>query len=207
MENTPIAAHYIFINYRRDDSSHMAGRIYDSLLQDFSPTRVFRDIRSIDPGKQFDREIYNALNSCAVFIAIIGERWLSITDDQGRRRLDDEKDWVRQEIVSVLNRQITVIPLLIGTTAMPLESELPSDIRDLCRRNAFRVRDGDFENDVKKLHRAIEHTIPIEDRILEAIHSGAVEPNNNILRIHQFPIELQHSMLDEAIDEAPIRKK
>ena len=40
----------IFINYRRDDASGWAGRLYDQLVAHFGEDSVFFDVESLEPG-------------------------------------------------------------------------------------------------------------------------------------------------------------
>lgn len=70
---------------------------------------------------------------------MIGKDWLKITDSTGRRRLDDPKDTVRQELVTALERRMCVFPVLVGGARMPQEEELPADLQSLCRRNALEI--------------------------------------------------------------------
>jgi hypothetical protein len=50
----------------------------------------------------FDEEILRAVAACQVFLAIIGPTWLTVTDERGRRRLDDPHDIVRREVETAL---------------------------------------------------------------------------------------------------------
>jgi hypothetical protein len=43
--------------------------------------------------------------------ALIGDQWVTITDEDGRRRLDNPDDFVRLEIEAALTRNVRVIPL------------------------------------------------------------------------------------------------
>jgi hypothetical protein len=43
----------IFINYRRDDSSAWAGRLYDGLNRHFVSNQIFMDVDAIEPGVGF----------------------------------------------------------------------------------------------------------------------------------------------------------
>ena len=43
----------IFINYRRDDSTAMAGRLHDRLAQRFGRKTLFMDVDNIPPGVDF----------------------------------------------------------------------------------------------------------------------------------------------------------
>ena len=44
-------------------------------------------------------------------VALIGKQWLTITDEDGRRRLENPEDYVRLEIAAALKRDIRVTPL------------------------------------------------------------------------------------------------
>ena len=94
----------IFISYRRDDSGPYAGRLRDALTHHFGAEQVFRDIDSVDPGERFPRLIEQEVGSCDALLALIGPKWLAITDAAGRRRLDDPDDFVRLEIATALGR-------------------------------------------------------------------------------------------------------
>jgi len=85
----------IFISNRRKDCAPYAGRLRDGLSRHFGAKQVFRDIDTINPGERFSRVSEQAVGSCNALLALIGPRWLAVTDDSGRRRLDDPDDYVR----------------------------------------------------------------------------------------------------------------
>jgi len=103
----------IFISYRRDDSGGWAGRLYDRISQHFGRDHVFMDIDTIEPGLDFVEVIEQAVGSCDALLALIGRQWLTLTDDDGQRRLDNPEDFVRLEIAAALVRNIRVIPVLV----------------------------------------------------------------------------------------------
>ena len=109
----------VFISYRRADSEHIVGRIYDHLERTFGVKNVFKDVDSIPAGTDFRNQISNAVESCQVVIAVIGPGWLSAADATGRRRLDDPNDFVRLEIEAALSRKISLIPALVGAEPCP----------------------------------------------------------------------------------------
>jgi hypothetical protein len=112
----------IFINYRRDDSRADAGRLYDRLVMRF-PGEVFRDVTSLEPGVEWHEAIARVLAEADACIVVIGKDWLKISDATGRRRLDDPRDTVRQELVTALGRKMRVFPVLVGGAKMPQEED------------------------------------------------------------------------------------
>lgn len=146
----------IFISYRRDESRHAAGRLADDLSQAFGPQAIFRDIEGIDPGVDFTQSLERALEACSVMLVLIGPKWLEMSDPQGRRRLDDPQDWIRQEIATALARDVRVIPVLLEGAAIPSTDDLPEDLRPLVRRQALDMSDSRWRGDLQRLIEALE---------------------------------------------------
>ena len=132
----------IFVSYRRDDTRQAAGRLADGLADHFGSANIFRDIEGIDLGVEFAQALNQALEACVVMLVLIGPKWLDIIDAQGRRRLDDPKDWIRQEISTALRRGIRVVPVLIDGTPLPDESALSGDLKPLLRLNMTLAPNG-----------------------------------------------------------------
>ncbi len=89
----------------------------------------------------FVEAINKAVSSCDVLLAMIGPRWLTAIDKNGRRRVDDANDYVRLEIAAALSRDIRVIPVLVGGVSMPAAEELPDELVGLARRQAYELSD------------------------------------------------------------------
>ncbi|MFN2503803.1 MAG: toll/interleukin-1 receptor domain-containing protein [Acidimicrobiales bacterium] len=150
----------IFISYRRGDTSPYAGRLSDTLTNRFGPDSIFRDIDGIAPGERFPKVIERAVGSCDAMLALIGRRWLTVKDESRKRRLDDPKDYVRQEISAALRRDdVLVIPVLIEGATMPDAADLPEDLAPLAERNAVRISDGGWKDEVVHLIRALEKVV------------------------------------------------
>ena len=149
----------IFISYRRADSGMFTGRIHDQLKASFGANNVFRDMYNIPAGSDFRSVINEAVGRTDVCLVMIGPQWISISDSQGKRRLDDPNDFVRIEVESALrNPKTRVIPVLVDNAAMPLAEELPASLADLAYRNAVKVRtDPDFPHDMERLTRQLQH--------------------------------------------------
>lgn len=145
----------VFISYRRNDSDVAAGRLADDLVEFFGRRAVFRDIDTLVPGEDYTDALARALGSCAALVALIGPAWSAITDEQGRRRLDDPDDWVRREIAEALRRDIRVIPVALATS-MPREEELPTELQPLLRRQAVELTDRHWRYGVDVLAESLE---------------------------------------------------
>ena len=141
----------IVISYRRVDTGGDARSLAEALERRFGNENVFLDIETIGPGEPFDRAIDRAVDSSDVLLALIGQHWLAVTDDEGRRRIDDPKDVVRVEILSALQRQLLVIPVLLEDATMPSEEELPPDLAPFSKRNAVELRGTKWKSDVESL--------------------------------------------------------
>jgi TIR domain len=146
----------VFISYRRQESSGLAGRLYDRLAARFGDDQVFMDVDTIALGVDFAEVISQAVSTCEVLLAVIGPRWLTVTDEDGRRRLDDPDDFVRLEIAAALERDIRVIPILVEGAVMPRRQQLPEALAGLARRNALSLRHESFGSDADRLLTAIE---------------------------------------------------
>jgi hypothetical protein len=141
----------IFLSYRRDDSAGHVGRLYDSLSARFGSNRIFVDIDHISPGQDFVEVVDDAVNRCAVLVVVMGKRWAG-TGRVGKRRIDDPGDFVRLEVVGGLRRTgLRMIPVLVGGAKMLGPTELPEDLRELSRRNAFELSDTRWKEDVARL--------------------------------------------------------
>lgn len=145
----------IFLCYRRDDTRHLAGRIYDRLAERFGGARVFMDVDSIEPGLDFAAVIDSAVVACGVVLALIGPAWLTARDDRGGRRLDDPDDFVVLEIAAALNRGVRVLPVLVDSVAPPRVADLPEVLQPLARRQALRLDHETFRSDVDALLTAV----------------------------------------------------
>src|SRR4051795_12650596 len=115
----------VFISYRREETAYPAGWLYARLANQYGGGQVFKDVDSIELGDDFVQVISRAVGSCDVLLAMIGGQWLTITDEHGRRCLDDPDDFVRLEIEAALSRDIRVIPILVDGAIVPRADELP----------------------------------------------------------------------------------
>src|SRR5688572_22383217 len=145
----------IFISYRRGDTAGHAGRLFDRLSSDFGSDRVFMDVVGIEPGVDFHRAIEAAVGACDVLLVVIGKDFATCVDTAGRRRLEDENDFVVLEAATALQRDVRVVPVLVEGATLPSEQDLPDRLKPLLRRNAFELRDNRWDADVRALSEAL----------------------------------------------------
>ena len=141
----------IFINYRREDSEAAAGRLHDKLAQTFGEDNVFFDTDDIPAGIDFVKVLRQQIEACDVFLAVIGRRWITAADAQGRPRLHDPNDFVRSEIGAALARDIPLIPVLVDGAPLPAAHQLPADIAPLIGRQKGDLRNSQFMTDAERL--------------------------------------------------------
>ena len=145
----------IFISYRRDDAEGHAGRLFEDLAEHFGKASVFMDVTGIEPGRDFRHVIEQQVASCGVLLAVIGKSWLTATDAEGRRRLDDPYDFVRLETVAALKRDIPVVPVLVHGAQMPRAEQLPDVLANLAFRNSVELTHARWSSDVQLLINAL----------------------------------------------------
>ena len=155
----PAASSRVFISYRREETAYPAGWLYDRLDERFGDAQVFKDVDSIPLGDDFVAAITTAVGSCDVLLALIGDKWLTITDERGRRRLDDPHDFVRLEIEAALARNVRLIPVLVDGARMPRADELPDSLAGLVRRQALELSPSRFDSDTNRLARVLASTL------------------------------------------------
>ena len=137
----------IFISYRRQETAWPARQLYEVLVERFGAESVFKDVDDIEPGDDFVERITEAVASCDVLLALIGNQWLTMTDIHGGRRLDNPEDFVRLELTAALSRGVRVVPILVDGAVMPRPEQLPPDLVPLTRRQAVEISAVGFNTD------------------------------------------------------------
>jgi TIR domain-containing protein len=152
-------SHGVFISYRREDTGPYARLLKEHLSNRFPGVPVFMDLDSIEAGVDFAEAIKSALDWCVVLIALIGPRWLTATDEENCRRLDNQDDYVRFEIRTALERCVRVIPVLVDGVSVPRQQQLPAELHKLARLNALAMSYDRFEYDETRLTDVIQRVL------------------------------------------------
>jgi formylglycine-generating enzyme required for sulfatase activity len=154
----------IFISYRRTESANFSLHLYEELVKVYGADSVFIDLDSVPPGVDFPDYLDWRIGVADVVLVVIGPDWLNCRfqygPQAGRRRIDDPGDFVHLEISRALERQIPVVPLLIGGAAMPAAAELPDNITKLARCNAAVIASGEgMSHSVQRLLRRLDQQL------------------------------------------------
>ena len=140
-----------FISYRREDSQAEATALAGLLQKEFGNGEVFLDHSSIAFGSTWPKEIDEALNRSKTVLVVIGPQWLGSHDQWQCRRIDNEEDWVRREIVRALNDNKTVVPVLIREAKLPSVEALPEPMKSLPQKQKIDLRGDYWNHDVQLL--------------------------------------------------------
>jgi hypothetical protein len=139
----------LVVSYRRVDTGGDARALAEALADRFGEENVFFDIHGIAPGEPFDEVIAKAVAASDVFIACIGQHWLTVTAVDGSRRIDDPQDYVRRELEGALAADVVVIPVTFEDAHMPAERDLPDSLKPFSKRNAVDIRATRWHPDVQ----------------------------------------------------------
>jgi hypothetical protein len=146
----------IFINYRRAEAEYAAGALGRELRRHFGDDRIFRDKEDIGGGASWKRRVLDEINGESALLILIGRDWATVTDAQGRRRLDNPDDPLRMEIADGLKDGAAILPILLENAEMPADAELPEDLRSITEHNALKLRDSDWQYDLTNICRTLE---------------------------------------------------
>jgi TIR domain len=129
----------------------MAGRIFDQLVARYGKASVFMDIDDIPPGMDFRAHIKEVLFRSDVLIVVIGNKWTGPQENRPAR-IFERKDPIRVEVLTALNRDMMVLPVLVDGAKMPEEKHIPRAIKNLAYLNAITIDAGkDFHPHIDRL--------------------------------------------------------
>lgn len=159
-------ANRVFVSFRNGDDPYAAALLFRALGERFGRDAVFRSSDSIPPGAPWAETIWRHHALSEVLVAVIGPRWQDIRDGQGRPRLHQEGDWVREEIAGALRQGKLVIPVVLDGIAHLDPRKLPEDIARIAELQAVRM-------DHRRIDTAVAMVI---DRIIDVLGDTAEEP-------------------------------
>lgn len=141
---------YVFISYRRADALAAARGLLRFLRAHYGRDAVFMDTGEIRIGDDWERGIDAALQRATVVIPIIGNQWFTVEDTFNRRRIDQDSDWVRSEIVHAFEHSKKVIPIYVAIQPPPAQA-FPECLKRLAQIQSRVVTNQDAESEWKLL--------------------------------------------------------
>jgi TIR domain len=145
----------IFLSYRRGDSRHQTARMRNE-LKNLGFTHLFMDTSDTQPSERWDETVLKHLEDAQVVLAVIGPQWLASHDGSGRRRIDNEADWVHRELRDSLENHRRVLPVLVDGARMPKPEDLPAGLKELAFHSAVTLRNDNFDDDVHRVATGID---------------------------------------------------
>lgn len=144
----------VFISYRRSDSLHFSGRLYDRLKDEYGSDRIFFDLNTIPIAADFREYIRNSMLGSAVLVSVIGGKWLS--KSWAKRPFFGSRirrtDFVQLEIEQAIDHGVPIVPVLIDGASMPKSNDLPEGMREMLKINAVNIGAGRaFHSDIDEL--------------------------------------------------------
>src|SRR5678809_532016 len=100
--------------------------------------------------------IQQAATHAKAMIALIGPRWLTTADNQGRPRILGESDFVHRELVAALDRGTLVVPVLLPGATIPQRSDLPEGLSGLLELQFFELNARHWQTDIGHLKNYLE---------------------------------------------------
>jgi hypothetical protein len=147
----------VFLSYRRADFPSIAP-IYQALVKQLGHRQVFLDSESIPPGRDFREELLKRIGQCDSMVALIGPAWSGYSDG-GRHRINEENDWVRQELEIALRLGKRILPVSVGGQAFP-PNHLPDVLEEIAVLQAISISNlAELQPGVDKLVQAIAGTL------------------------------------------------
>ncbi|XP_048836798.1 NAD(+) hydrolase SARM1 [Brienomyrus brachyistius] len=137
----------VFISYRRTTGSQLASLLKVHLqVRGFS---VFIDVEKLEAGK-FEEKLIQSVQRARNFILVLSANALD-------KCMGDEamKDWVHKEIVTALNSQKNIVPV-IDSFVFPEPGTLPADMRPILNFNGIQWSHEYQEATIEKILRFLK---------------------------------------------------
>lgn len=150
----PEESYKIFISYEREDAGGWAGSIYQRLKDDYGPGIVFKDEEETRTATDWPPRLARLVKSCNAVVLIIGPGW---KDSRVIAKLNDPINWVHREIVTAIEADKPIFPVVIEGASVPTEG-IPNKIVQALNRHHFRFRTNSnlWSDDLARLCKDIE---------------------------------------------------
>jgi TIR domain-containing protein len=150
----------IFLSYRTDDEPFAAAFFDQELTREFGDDAVFFASRSIPLGADWEKTMFDAVFASDAMLVVIGPRWMTATDEDGQRRLDNPKDFVRREVELGLQLRKQIIPVHLERRHRLEDDPLPESLRALADKQSTVVQFRNSKPDLARLVTQLRRQIP-----------------------------------------------
>lgn len=185
----------VFISYQRADTAFAACAVSYALR--LAAHDVFVDTGSIGAGDLYRQLISNAVSTCNVMLALIGPSFEP-------QRLHEPASVVAYEWQRARFHGTAVVPVLVDGAAMPVDEQLPPQLRWFTRRNALALRRGSSIADIDACVAAIPTLAATPRRAARVLwvddRPANNEPERRLLRPHGIVFDNVVS-IDEAVEQ------
>lgn len=167
-----------FFSHRQVDTGMTAQALYHSLRERFGTGQLFMDLNSIEAGSEYRDRILGQLEKATVVVALIGSKWLTAADEDGRRRIDNPDDLLRHELAHTLKSGKPLLPVILGKeTRIPRASALPEDLRELPFQQVVRLSLDlpEWPNEIRKLSEELRR-LGLTDHTVRRIDTPMPDP-------------------------------
>jgi hypothetical protein len=185
-----------FVSFRVGDADDAAALVDQALCRAFGTDRVFRSSHAMYGGAQFPPTLEAEAADCAVMVVVVGDRWLAEND--GARRIDDPRDWVRKEIEFALASRRPVISVLAGDRApLSADDHLPVSLKELLDRPQLRFRSS--EADLARVKDEVRQHLDDEVRPARPVRLVTLHPVARSSDVRLGPAEINGEDYGESI--------
>ena len=155
----------IFISYRRCDADPVVSAQNESapdILWNWLSTaykeQVFLDRKEgLELAGKWPLQLKKAVSNAEVVIVVIGQQWI---DELSKRELQDDTDWVLEEVSLALRFDKVIIPILVGNAQMPSRSAFPDKLRGLEEWQAYPFNVDAPKPCIDEIRNKIDHLDP-----------------------------------------------
>jgi hypothetical protein len=161
----------IFISYRSSDGKKDADRLCADLSRIFGEDQVFFDKQDLRGGRSWRSAIDAALGARPVVLLLVTPELVAAPATTGGRRIDQEDDPIRNELLTAHARGAVIVPLLTEGMSMPGKPDLPEPLRFLTEAHALKLRTEDWASDLARL------VADLETQGVKPVQTGASQPS------------------------------
>jgi hypothetical protein len=138
---------------RVEDPEDLRSRILRRLHGQFGATQLLHRSQIDAPicSRRWHRQIDRLVSESSVALVLLNHSCVMGMADKHSAVLDEREPFRLQVERALREKDLRVVPVLLGGMEVPLRSQLPRSMGDLVGRNGWLVRSDTFEQDVARL--------------------------------------------------------